>query len=107
MTMIAEYATTELDEVETHRIPGCDGRWHHTDGGCVVDIAEMPLGDQGKVYADLVAVDDEAVCIVVYNFDLHTDETQGRFTTPADVRTMAARYRAFADALDASADLLA
>ncbi|MFF7158094.1 hypothetical protein [Streptomyces sp. NPDC008139] len=108
----AEYVVTETDTTadepiaDQHRIPGCDGRWHHTDGGCVATVAEMPLGDQGKVYADLVALDDEPVNIVVYNFDLHTDDTQGRFTTSDEVRTMAARYRAFADALDASADLL-
>lgn len=106
---ITEYtvAEPELAEVETHRIPGCSGRWHHTDEGCVADVAEMTLGDRGKVYAELVAIGDEPTHIVIYNFEVGTDDTQGRFTTPAQVREMANRYRAFADALDASADLLA
>jgi hypothetical protein len=113
MTITAECFASKSDSVatadepaEVHRIPGCSGRWHHTDGGCVATVAELSLGTRGGMYADLVAVDDEPVNIVVYNFEAGTDDTQGRFSTPAEVRAMAAKYRAFADALDASATLL-
>lgn len=88
-------------------IPGCDG-FFHDDDTCVTDVAEIKLDGQGKLCAELVAQAGAQPHVVTYTFDLvGSDEILSRLTDPADVRTMASEYRAFADSLDLAAALLA
>lgn len=89
----------------TCTLPGCDGYWHY-EGTCVAPMAEIPLGD-GQLIGELVAEADRPAYVTIFGFNLDIDGTAIRSSAPAELYAQAARFRAFADAVEHAADYFA
>lgn len=94
------------DEHAACRLDGCDGLFHR-EGTCAATVAELPLGAKGSLNAELVAHEGEQPHMVLFSFDVGADETHARSTDPNVLLTQAARFRAFADAIEQGARRLA
>lgn len=78
------------------RLPGCDGILH-ADGACSVDLVEVSLG---LGYVSLVAAPDGPRLLDVYG------DTRAAVTTPGEALALAAKFRAFAAAIEQAAAYL-
>jgi hypothetical protein len=101
--VMAETETT-ADEptVEAHRIPGCDGVWHH-EGLCEIALDRLPLSD-GDLNVTVNAHDGKPVELAVWQ-DFAGDllRTYGR----GEALAFADRIRRLADSIEQGAQLLA
>lgn len=82
------------------KVPDCDGSWHY-EGTCVSILAEMTLST-GKLRAELVGPrhSQDPPHLAVFAFDIDRDAPSTRSSDPAELAETAARFRAFAAAID-------
>lgn len=86
-------------------IPGCTLMWHG-DGLCSTYLAELPFDDDAELTFELVQQDDAPVHVLAFGYDFSGGGIKCDLRTSQDVRDLADRLRAAADALNGIAGLL-